>query len=156
MSRCSHHPQVLLVYHSDGGRGPPLSETLLFCSVGALKSPPQWSPCRCQLTAGLYAAGRRWWLTRDNREENISSAYMIRFCLSLFQDHLELLVNTNNCVYLQLIGQMDVLTALTAFIVLKVIAGVAVGISCSQSPQPGEVCYHAVGSTIHHSCTITS
>lgn len=30
-----------------------------------------------------------------------------------------------------LIGQMDVLTALTAFIVLKVIAGIAVGISCS-------------------------
>lgn len=45
----------------------------------------------------------------------------------------------------------DMLTALTAFIVLKVIAGVAVRISCSQSPQPGEVCYHAVGGTIHHS-----
>lgn len=41
VSRCSHHPQVLLVCHSDGGREPPLSETLLFCSVGALRSLPR-------------------------------------------------------------------------------------------------------------------
>lgn len=41
VSRCSHRPQVLLVYHSDEGRGPPLSETLLFCSAGALRSPLQ-------------------------------------------------------------------------------------------------------------------
>lgn len=67
-SRCSHRPQALLAYHSDGGRGPPLSETLLFCSAGALRSLPRWSPCRCQLTAGLYAAGRRLWLRCDTTE----------------------------------------------------------------------------------------
>lgn len=41
VSRCSHHPQVLLVCHSDGEREPPLSETLLFYSVGALRSLPR-------------------------------------------------------------------------------------------------------------------
>lgn len=60
VSRYSHHPQALLLCHSDGGRGPPLSETLLFCPVGVLRSPPRWSPCRCLLTAGLYAVGHKW------------------------------------------------------------------------------------------------
>lgn len=86
LSRCSHHPQVLLVYHSDEGRGPPLSETLLFCFVGALRSPPRWSPCRCLPTAGLYAVGRRWWLTHKTKQhrgkyfkgfyDQVNSVYM--------------------------------------------------------------------------------
>lgn len=92
VSRCSDHPQVLLVYHSDGGRGPPLSETLLFCPVVAQRSPPRWSPCRCQLTAGLYAAGHRWWLTCNTTEENVSCAdrYVNYSC---YREHI-ITVNT--------------------------------------------------------------
>lgn len=58
--RCNHRPQALQVYHSDEGRAPRLSETLLVCSVCALRSPRRWSPCRCQQTAVLSAAGHRW------------------------------------------------------------------------------------------------
>lgn len=62
--RYSHRPQVLLVCHSDEGKEPPLSETLLFCSVGALRSLLLRSPCRCQQRVDLYAVVHRW-LLRD-------------------------------------------------------------------------------------------
>lgn len=76
-SRCSHRPQALLVCHSDGGTGLRPSERLLSCSVSALRSPPRWSPCRCRLTAGLYAWVRRWWLTHNTTKRK--SVYMF-FC----------------------------------------------------------------------------
>lgn len=72
MSRCSHHPQVLLVCHSDEGKEPQLSGIHLFCPVGALRSPPQQSPCRCQLTVDLYVVGHRWWLTDRRRFQGLS------------------------------------------------------------------------------------
>lgn len=40
-SKRSRHPRVLRVCHSDAGRVWSLSETLPFCSVGALRSPPR-------------------------------------------------------------------------------------------------------------------
>lgn len=146
-SRCSHHPQVLLVYHSDGGRVPPPSETLLFCFVGARKSPPRWSPCRCQPTAGLYAWVRRWWLLHDTEK---TGHVLIWSGWVFYRDN----VTTDWRIVNAMMGWTNVLTGLTAFIVLKVVAGVAVGIGCSQSPQPGEVGYHAVGSAIHQSWTL--
>lgn len=43
-----------------------------------------------------------------------------------------------------------VLTALTAFIILEIIASVAIGFSCFKSPEPREIRYHAVGGAIDH------
>lgn len=84
--RCSRRPQVLLVCHSDEGKEPPLFETLLFCSVGALRSPLQRSPCRCQQRADLFAAVHRW-LLRDR--ETISDPTFLHHSQP-FWPHLQL------------------------------------------------------------------
>ncbi len=101
--RCNHRPQALLVYHSDGGRGPRLSETPLFCSVGAQRSPLRWSPCRCRLTAGLYAAERKWWLTCNTTEkENISNTSTIisefPMCWFICGSHFAQLAHNEICL----------------------------------------------------------
>lgn len=43
-----------------------------------------------------------------------------------------------------------VLTVLTALIILEIIASVAVSFSCFKSPEPREICHHAVGGAINH------
>lgn len=73
--RCSRRPPVLLVCHSDEGKEPPLSERLLFCFVGALRSLPQQSPCRCRPRVDLYAAVHRW-LLRDGGNKFRSSIFV--------------------------------------------------------------------------------
>lgn len=123
--RCSRRPRALLVCHSDGGTEPPLSETLLFCSVGAPRSLLQPSPCRCQQRVDLCAVVHRW-LLRDR--EAISSIHFFK-------------KNQSPLMFL---------TVLTAFVVLEIVACIAVSFSCFQSPEPREICNHAVGGAVHH------
>lgn len=42
------------------------------------------------------------------------------------------------------------LTVLTAFVILEIVACIAVSFSCFQSPEPREICNHTVGGAVHH------